>query len=340
MEAGRGVDRLSDYDFELPGALIAQTPLADRAASRLLWLHRESGKVEHRAFREVVQILQPGDLLVVNDTRVSAVRVKGRKATGGAVEALLLHETGAGAYEAMVKPGRRLPSGTRIELAGLPATVEGRGGLRTVRFDPHPELRARLAALGETPLPPYIHERLADAERYQTAYATHEGSAAAPTAGLHFTDEILSSLSEKGVGIARVTLHVGIDTFKPLQTENLDEHRMHGEVCEVSEPVAEAVNRCMGRVVAVGTTTVRTLETFATGPRQLSAGTRRSDLFIRPGFLFQIVDGMFTNFHLPRTTMLAMISALGDYGAIRAAYDEALRERYRFLSFGDSMLIL
>lgn len=332
--------RLSDYDFDLPERLIAQTPLADRAASRLLWLHREDGRVEHRRFREVTDILRPGDLLVVNDTRVSAVRVKGRKATGGAVEALLLHEVDAGVYEAMVKPGRRLPDGTRIELAGLAATVEGRGGIRTVRFDPHPELRSRVAAEGETPLPPYIHERLADAERYQTAYAVHEGSAAAPTAGLHFTPEILAALAANGVGIVRVTLHVGIDTFKPLQTENLEEHRMHGEVCEVPVETACAVEACQGRVVAVGTTTVRTLETFATGPRQLASGQRRSELFIRPGFRFQIVDGMFTNFHLPRTTMLAMISALAGYDAVRAAYAEAIRESYRFLSFGDSMLIL
>ncbi|RYG49730.1 tRNA preQ1(34) S-adenosylmethionine ribosyltransferase-isomerase QueA [bacterium] len=334
------MNQLSDYDFDLPEDLIAQVPLNDRAASRLLWLHRESGRVEHRAFREVTELLRPGDLLVVNDTRVSAVRVKGRKATGGAVEALLLHETADGCYEAMVKPGRRLPDGTRIELAGLPATVEGGGGIRTVRFDPVPDLRVRLAEAGETPLPPYIHERLDDAERYQTAYAREEGSAAAPTAGLHFTPEILDALRTGGVEVARVTLHVGIDTFKPLQTENLDEHRMHGEVCEVSPAAAEAVARCEGRIVAVGTTSVRTLESFATGRRRLEPGRRRSNLFIRPGYEFQIVDGMFTNFHLPRTTMLAMISALAGYEEVRSAYRAALEERYRFLSFGDSMLIL
>ncbi|RYG34136.1 tRNA preQ1(34) S-adenosylmethionine ribosyltransferase-isomerase QueA [bacterium] len=334
------MNQLSDYDFELPDDRIAQVPLADRAASRLLWLHRESGLTEHRSFREVPQILRPGDLLVVNDTRVSAVRVKGHKATGGAVEALLLHEVAHGTYEAMVKPGRRLPDGTRIELAGMAATVEGRGGIRIVRFDPSPDLKVRLAEAGETPLPPYIHERLPDAERYQTSYAREEGSAAAPTAGLHFTAEIIEDLRARGIEVARVTLHVGIDTFKPLQTENLDEHQMHGEVCEVPTATAEALSRCTGRIVAVGTTTVRTLESFATGPRKIRPGRMRSSLFIRPGFEFQIVDGMFTNFHLPRTTMLAMISALAGYDEVRRAYAAAIEERYRFLSFGDSMLIL
>jgi S-adenosylmethionine:tRNA ribosyltransferase-isomerase len=335
------VERLSDYTYELPEELIAQTPLEDRAASRLLVLHKAKGR-EHRQFRDILDILLPGDLLVMNDTRVSAVRLFGRKLTGGAVEALLLRELHPGCFEAMVKPAKSLRLGVEIEFDGLRAEVVDvlEPGLRLLRFQPRPELHERLREVGLTPLPPYIHERLKDAQRYQTVYASQEGSAAAPTAGLHFTPEMLAALEAKGVETATVTLDVSIDTFRPVQVENLAEHVMHGERCSVPELTAHKIESCQGRVIAVGTTTVRTLETFAIGKRQVRAGQTVSKLFIRPGFEFQIIDGMFTNFHLPGTTMMLMISALAGRESVLAAYDEAVSLKYRFLSFGDSMLII
>lgn len=329
--------RLSELDFDLPEELIAQTPLADRAASRLLHLERASGAVTHLAFRDVPQILREGDLLVVNDTRVDAVRLRARRTTGGLMEVLLVEETAPGAWHALARGARKLSPGEVLGFDGSSATavVAGRAG-EFVRL----EFPAGLPEGGETPLPPYIRERLADAERYQTVFSAHDGSAAAPTAGLHFTPEILSGLAGAGVGLARVTLHVGVDTFRPLETEDLTEHRMHGERAVVSPETAEAVARATGRIVAVGTTSVRTLEAFATGPRRLEAGARRVDPFIRPGWEWRVVDGMFTNFHLPRTTMLAMLSALAGRDAVMAAYAEAIRERYRWASFGDAMLIV
>lgn len=335
--------RLSDYTYELPESLIAQTPLEDRAASRLLHLDRRSGTVRHLQFRQCADLLQPGDLLVLNDTRVSAVRLLGRKPTGGEVECLLLHGHGNGRYLAMVRPGRRMPVGAEVRFEeGLVARVTEvqDGGLRMLDFGRNPTVADRLARLGQTPLPPYIHEELADSERYQTTYGVNPGSAAAPTAGLHFTPEILNALREKGVQVTTVTLHVSIDTFRPVTVENLDDHRMHGEECLIPVETAQAVNDCRGRIIAVGTTTVRTLETFAEAPRRIRSGQRRSELFIRPGFQYKIIDGMFTNFHLPGTTMMLMISALAGRDAILAAYEQAVREEYRFLSFGDSMLIL
>ncbi len=337
------MDRLSDYDYHLPEDRIAQTPLEDRAASKLLYLHRDTGETEHRTFRDVTEILQPGDLLVTNDTRVSAVRLRGHKPTGGEVEALLLKEIAEGEYEALLKPGRRLKAGAEIIFENdLAAKVvqELDEGRKTIRFEPTQNLRHRLAQVGTVPLPPYIHEHLANAERYQTVYARAEGSAAAPTAGLHFTTEILEALQNKGVDLATVTLNVGLDTFRPVQAENLAEHRMHGETCIVPVQTAEKVGQCKGRIIAVGTTTVRTLETMAIGRRIVEAGEKTSTLFIRPGFQFQIVDGMFTNFHLPKTTMLTMISALANRETIFKAYTNAIQRNYRFLSFGDSMLIL
>jgi len=335
------LDRLSDYDFDLPERLIAQTPLADRAASRLLHLDRASGLVRHRQFREVVEILEPGDVLVLNDTRVDALRIVGSKPeTGGQIEALLLHRREPDEYEALVKPGKRARPGTRVDFGGLLGEIgEDLGdGIRVVRFPTGS--RSTLERIGETPLPPYIHERLSDAERYQTAYAQHSGSAAAPTAGLHFTPEILDALRAKGVRVEFVTLHVGIDTFRPVSVENLEDHEMHGEVCTVPSQTADAIAAATGRIIAVGTTTVRTLESFASDGRKVETGTKTTKAFIRPGYRFRVVDGMFTNFHLPRTTMLAMISAMAGREAIFRAYAEAVREEYRFLSFGDSMLIL
>lgn len=336
------MDRLSAYDYDLPERLIAQRPLEDRTASRLLVLPRNGGPVEHRRFTDVPDLLCEGDLLVLNDTRVSALRLMGKKPTGAEVEALLLSETSPGRFVALMRPGKRLRTGARVRFEDLEATVEAElpQGQRELKFDDHPELANRLRAIGTVPLPPYIHEALADAERYQTVVARTPGSAAAPTAALHFTEGLLAKLRTQGVEVATVTLSVGIDTFRPVEADDLSQHTMHGEVCEVPEATAEAVIRCRGRVIAVGTTTTRTLETFAEGKRRLATGRRTSKLFIRPGYDWQIVDGMFTNLHLPKTTMLMMLSALVGRERLLEAYAEAAREEYRFLSFGDSMLVL
>lgn len=336
------MDRLSDYDYDLPERLIAQTPLEDRAASRLLVLPRVEGPIQHRAFGDVPSLLREGDLLVMNDTRVSALRLRGRKPTGAEVEALLLSEESPGTFVALMRPGKRLRVGARVLFDDLAATVEAElpDGQRRLRFDPHPGLSNRMRSIGTVPLPPYIHAALADPERYQTVIARTPGSAAAPTAALHFTPTLLDTLKDQGVEIATVTLSVGLDTFRPVESETLEDHRMHGEVCEVPPETAEAVSRCRGRVVAVGTTSVRTLEAFAEGQRRLATGRRTSRLFIRPGYEWRIVDGMFTNFHLPKTTMLMMLSALVGRERLLAAYAEAIREEYRFLSFGDSMLVV
>jgi S-adenosylmethionine:tRNA ribosyltransferase-isomerase len=334
---------LSDYDYELPEYAIAQVPLKDRASSKLLWLHRDTGRIEHRTFRDCVGILQPGDLLVLNDTRVTAIRLFGCKESGAAVEALLLKEEGAGVFEALARPGKRLQPGTRIVFdGGLVATVIENldGPKKRIAFESTDGLREQLAAAGHVPLPPYIHESLSDPERYQTVYSQTGGSAAAPTAGLHFTPGLLQELETKGVRSARVTLDVGVDTFRPVEAETLSDHKMHGERCSLPLETAKAIRDCTGRVVAVGTTSARTLESFAIGPRVVDPGERVTSIFIRPGYRFQIVDGMFTNFHMPRTTMLMMISALASRERIMEAYHQALANQYRFLSFGDSMLIL
>ncbi len=337
------MDRLSDYDYHLPEELIAQEPLDDRASAKLLHLDKATGQVHHRQFRDILGILQPGDLLVMNDTRVTARRLFGKKPSGSDVEALLLHQVGLNDYIAMVKPGRRLKVGAEIDFGtGLRAEVleERTEGLRLLRFDSATDLRERISMEGEVPLPPYIHTRLTDPERYQTVYASEPGSAAAPTAGLHFTGDLLSQLEHLGVQRATVTLDVSIDTFRPVQVENLDEHVMHGETCTIGMETAEKIRNCRGRIIAVGTTTVRTLETFAVGPGEVRTGSGTSKLFIRPGYEFRVVTGMFTNFHMPRTTMLLMLSALVGKHHLFHAYESAAQNRYRFLSFGDSMLIL
>lgn len=337
------MERLSDYNYELPEELIAQTPLEDRAASRLLVLHKKSGLVEHRSFRDVGEYLHAGDLLIMNDTRVSAVRLFGHKHTGGDVEALLLREISPGRYVALVKPGRRLRVGTHIVFYGdLSASIveELPDGQRILQFDETDDLVNALMKHGKVPLPPYIHQQIADPERYQTVYGTTNGSSAAPTAGLHFTPEILSCLRAQGIRTEKVTLHVGIDTFRPVQVENLSEHKMHGEECYLPEVTAESIRSTTGRILAVGTTSVRTLESFATGPRKVSTGSMVSRLFIREGYPFAVVDGMFTNFHLPGTTMMMMISAMASRPFVLEAYRQAVQQKYRFLSFGDSMLIV
>jgi S-adenosylmethionine:tRNA ribosyltransferase-isomerase len=336
------VSRLSDYEYELPSDLIAQCPLEERTASRLLCLDKRTGEVQDRKFTDLADLLNPEDLLVLNDTRVTALRLYGTKPTGAAVEALLLNQTSPGSFVCLLKPARRLPLGTCLLFPeGLTATVEQilPEGMRLIKFQPVPDLEGRIRAVGEVPLPPYIKDKLEDPERYQTVVASQAGSAAAPTAALHFTQAFLGKLKEKGVKVAQVTLTVGIDTFRPVQVEDLDEHVMHGEWCNVPPVTAEQIAGCNGRVIAVGTTSVRTLESFATGYRNVSPGSKATHLFIQPGHVFRVVDGMLTNFHLPRTTMLLMISALAGREHVLEAYRHAVRQRYRFLSFGDSMLI-
>lgn len=337
------MDRLSDYDYHLPEELIAQTPLEDRSAARLLHLDKSTGQVQDRTFRDITGILREGDLLVWNETRVTALRLFGQKPTGGAVEALLLNKTGPRRYAALIKPARRLKPGSVIEFGEqFSATVvqDLDEPVKELEFAETPELDRRLSEHGRVPLPPYIHTTLADPERYQTVYSQIGGSAAAPTAGLHFTPLLIKELEGMGVGIARVSLDVSLDTFRPVMVKDLDDHKMHGEVCRVPEETVEAVAKGRGRIIAVGTTSARTLEAFAVGKRRIEPGEKRTSIFIRPGYEWQILDGMFTNFHMPKTTMLMMISAMAGKPNIMRAYAHAIQHRYRFLSFGDSMLIL
>ncbi|MBL1150760.1 MAG: tRNA preQ1(34) S-adenosylmethionine ribosyltransferase-isomerase QueA [Armatimonadetes bacterium] len=332
---------LSDFDYDLPEEAIAQAPAEPRDSSRLMVIDRYEKRVEHRIFRDIVHELEPDDVLVVNDTRVSALRVYGTKATGGRVELLLMQNIGDSAFEALVSPGRRLQPGAVIRIGGGRAIVEDvtPDGRRIVRFDDATPWREALAQLGETPLPPYIHDRTADPDRYQTVYSAIPGSSAAPTAGLHFTEEVLERIREKGVRIARVTLDVSLDTFRPIRSEDPADHKMHGERWTVSEEAAETINDCKGSVIAVGTTSVRTLESAAVDTRRVAAGSGVTTLFITPGYEFQAVDGLITNFHMPRTTMLLLVAALCGREMLMASYETALSEGYRFLSFGDSMFI-
>ncbi|HET7036657.1 MAG TPA: tRNA preQ1(34) S-adenosylmethionine ribosyltransferase-isomerase QueA [Thermomicrobiaceae bacterium] len=339
---------LRDYDYELPEELIAQTPVEPRDASRLLVLDRASGQIEHRVFGEIGDYLAPGDLLVVNDTRVLPARLHGHRPSGGEVEILLLARRAPGLWEALVRPGRRLRPGAEVVLAASDgsrsesAVIEAREpeGLALVRLPAAVE--EDLPAFGEMPLPPYIHQRLADPERYQTVYAEHRGSAAAPTAGLHFTPELLANLQRHGVELARLTLHVGIGTFRPVKVEDARRHEMHAEWFHVPPETLAAIRRTKlsgGRVVAVGTTSCRTLESLDLAAPVEQAQSGWTGLFITPGHRFQVVDELITNFHLPRSTLLLLVSALAGRETILAAYREAVRLRYRFYSLGDAMLI-
>jgi S-adenosylmethionine:tRNA ribosyltransferase-isomerase len=338
--------RTESFDYPLPESRIAQSPIEPRDASRLLVLDRRTGEVAHHVFRDLPALLAPGDLLVLNDTRVLPARLVGAKPTGGRAEALLLRDLGGDRWEAMVFPGRRLDVRARILFGegALEAEVLSRdpGGTRVLQFRAQEgeEVPGLLHRLGEAPLPPYIHAPLADRERYQTVYARLEGSAAAPTAGLHFTPETFERLAERGIRTARLTLHVGLATFRPVKTEQIEDHEMHEEWYEVPEETVEAVAAATGRVVALGTTTVRALESAAAGPRQLQPGADRTRLYITPGFRFRIVDALITNFHMPRSSLLILVSAFAGLERVRAAYEEALAAGYRFLSFGDAMLIL
>ncbi len=337
---------LADFDYHLPEELIAQHPAAIRDHSRLLVLDRAGGTVTHRHFYDLPGYLAPGDTLVFNDTRVIPARLIGTKAdTGGKVEVFLLNRLTGDKWETLVKPGRKLRVGAVVrfgdDLSGEILAVTDFGG-RVVRFVFNGVFEEVLDRLGSTPLPPYIHEQLTDKERYQTVYSRERGSAAAPTAGLHFTDKLLENLSEKGVSLTFLTLHVGLGTFRPVTVTDVATHKMHREYYSVPPEVAATVNRTKergGRVIAVGTTAVRTLETAAVDGR-LAAGSGWTDIFIYPGYRFQIVDALITNFHLPKSTLLMLVSALAGRENILAAYREAVAERYRFFSFGDAMFII
>ena len=331
------------FDYELPESLIAQEPIEPRDHSRLMVLHRATQTIEHRRFYELPDYLQAGDTLVLNDTRVSAWRLLGRKPTGGQAEVFLLHPLADGRWHALVRPGRRLPDGSRVRVGEqLEVVIEGRleGGLRLVRLQSDEPPEQVLPRVGQVPLPPYIHKQLTDPERYQTVYARTPGSAAAPTAGLHFTPALLERLKAQGVQIVYITLHVSLDTFRPLQTEQVEAHTMHGEWYTISPEAAAAINATRGRIVAVGTTCIRTLESAAVARRQVQHGSAETRLYITPGYEFKVVEAMITNFHMPRTTMLVLVSAFAEREFVMRAYQEAVREGYRFLSFGDAMLIL
>lgn len=340
--------KTSDFNYDLPEELIAQDPLEDRSASRLMHLDRITGAVEHRHFREVLEYLQPGDCLVVNDTKVIPARLYGRKVgTDAAIEILLLKRNENDTWETLVKPGKKCKPGTVISfgegiLTGEVLDVVEEGN-RLIQFHYEGIFEEILDQLGEMPLPPYITHKLQDKNRYQTVYAKHEGSAAAPTAGLHFTMELLQQVEEMGVKIAHVTLHVGLGTFRPVKVEDVAEHHMHSEFYVVEEDQAKLINdtKAAGhRVIAVGTTSCRTLESAATKDGMLKAGSGWTEIFIYPGFQFQIIDGLITNFHLPESTLMMLVSALAGKEHIMAAYDEAVKERYRFFSFGDAMIII
>lgn len=339
---------VDNYDFNLPEELIAQTPLADRSSSRLLLVNKENGQLEHGHFTDILQQFRPGDTLVLNDTRVIPARLFGVKEdTGAKAEVLLLKNLGEDRWEALVKPGKKLKTGAVIIFSEeLSAVIEDQAdmGGRTLRFIYQGIFQEILDRLGSMPLPPYIKETLDDRERYQTVYARHEGSAVAPTAGLHFTQELLEQIAAAGVNIAYITLHVGLGTFRPMSVETVEEHVMHAEYYELSQETAEMLNSARargGRIIAVGTTSCRTLETAgrqaAGGPLKASSGW--TDIFIYPGYEFTVVNALITNFHLPKSTLVMLVSALAGREHILAAYEEAIKQQYRFFSFGDAMFI-
>ena len=340
--------KTSDFYYELPQELIAQDPLEDRSSSRLLVLDRKTGEMEHRVFRDIKEYLRPGDCLIVNDTKVIPARLMGVKEdTGAGIEVLLLKRKADNVWETLVKPGRKARPGARIVfgdglLKGEVLEIAEEGN-RLIRFEYEGIFEEILDKLGQMPLPPYITHQLKDRNRYQTVYAKHDGSAAAPTAGLHFTPELLKEIEEKGVKLAHVTLHVGLGTFRPVKVEDVAEHHMHSEYYVVEEEQARLINETKaagGRVICVGTTSCRTLESTADENGTLHPGSGWTDIFIYPGYRFKIMDGLVTNFHLPESTLLMLVSAFADKETIMKAYEEAVRERYRFFSFGDAMLIL
>ena len=338
---------VKDFYFDLPQELIAQDPLEDRASSRLLVLDRSTGEVEHRKFRDILEYLNPGDCLVINDTKVIPARLIGSKeGTDAKIEVLLLKRKENDIWETLVKPGKKAKPGTVMRfgdgiLKGTVVDVVEEGN-RLIQFSYEGIFEEILDQLGQMPLPPYITHQLKDKNRYQTVYAKHEGSAAAPTAGLHFTKELLQEIKDRGVKIAHVTLHVGLGTFRPVKVENVLDHHMHSEFYVVEESEAEKINstkREGGRVICVGTTSCRTIESASDENGVLKAGSGWTDIFIYPGYQFKILDCLITNFHLPESTLVMLVSALAGREHVLAAYEEAVKERYRFFSFGDAMFI-
>ncbi len=338
--------KTSDFYFDLPPELIAQTPLERRDASRLLALDKTTGEIRHLHFYDLPSLLRPGDCLVLNDSRVLPARLIGKRAGGGACEVLLLIDRGDKVWECLVRPGKKLRTGAKVTFGDgeLAAEIVGEGadGNRLVRFDYEGIFLETLERLGRMPLPPYIKAELEDGERYQTVYSKVVGSAAAPTAGLHFTRPLLEQIQAMGVKVCYVTLHVGLGTFRPVKAENLDEHEMHAEYCVIPQETADVVNetkRQGGRVICVGTTSCRTIESWAAEDGTLTASAGWTKIFIYPGYRFKVLDGLITNFHLPESTLIMLVSALAGREHVLSAYEQAVGERYRFFSFGDAMFI-
>ena len=338
--------KVTDFDYDLPKELIAQTPIEKRDESRLMVLDRSKQTIEHRKFKDIIEYLKPGDVLVRNNTKVIPARLYGRKETGAHVEFLLLNNIEGDIWECIVRPGNKLHVGAKVIFgdgllkAEVLETMEG--GTRKVKFSYNGIFNEILDKIGLMPLPPYIHESLKDNDRYQTVYAKYEGSAAAPTAGLHFTEELLKELQDKGIEIANVTLHVGIGTFRPVKEENVEEHKMHTEHFYIKKEDANLINKAKKegrRVIAVGTTSCRVLETIADENGMVKETEADTGIFIYPGYKFKCLDGLITNFHLPQSTLLMLVSALAGKDYIMRAYKEAVKEKYRFFSFGDAMFI-
>lgn len=339
--------KTSDFYYDLPEELIAQDPLEDRSSSRLLVLDKETGKTEHHIFKDIIDYLNPGDCLVINDTKVIPARLIGEKVgTGAKIEVLLLKRKENDVWETLVKPGKKMKVGAQVSFGNGLLTGEVidvvEEGNRLIKFHYEGIFEEVLDQLGEMPLPPYITHQLQDRDRYNTVYAKHEGSAAAPTAGLHFTPELLEEIQKKGVDIARVTLHVGLGTFRPVKVEEVTEHHMHSEFYQVDEEAAEKINRAKdgpGRVICVGTTSCRTIESAADETGHLKPCSGWTEIFIYPGYKFKMLDCLITNFHLPESTLIMLVSALAGREHVLAAYEEAVKDRYRFFSFGDAMFI-
>lgn len=338
---------LKDFNYDLPEELIAQDPLEDRSSSRLMVLHKDTGRIEHKIFRDIIDYLNPGDCLVINDTKVIPARLMGIKEdTGAAIEVLLLKRNADDVWECLVKPGKKARTGAIIVfgeglLVGEIVDVIEDGN-RMIKFHYEGIFEEILDKLGQMPLPPYITHKLQDKNRYQTVYARNEGSAAAPTAGLHFTKELLEKIKEKGVNVVSITLHVGLGTFRPVKVDKIEEHHMHTETFNISKEAADTINRARaagGRVIAVGTTSCRTLESAAADDGTIPARSGDTDIFIYPGYKFKAIDCLITNFHLPESTLIMLVSALAGRDNIMNAYETAVKERYRFFSFGDAMFI-
>lgn len=340
--------RTKDFYYELPQELIAQTPIERRDTSRLMYLQKQTGSWKHLHFYDLPSLLRPGDCLVLNDSKVLPARLLGHRVPGGgAVELVLLKDQGGDIWECLARPGRRLQPGARVQFGDglLQAEIvdKSEGGTRLVHFSYEGIFLEVLEQLGKMPLPPYITAELEDPSRYQTVYSKELGSAAAPTAGLHFTKELLKELEQMGVSLAYVTLHVGLGTFRPVKAEVIEDHEMHAEFCRIPKEAADCINetkRRGGRVICVGTTSCRTVESFAAADGRLEETSGWTNIFIYPGYRFKVLDGLITNFHLPESTLLMLVSALAGRESVMAAYGEAVKERYRFFSFGDAMILL